>query len=54
MDKKKEAILKAAQALTENYKKEELFMPKNGRRLPDRAAVIDLVKDLRSVIFPGV
>ena len=28
-------------------------MPKNGRRLPDRAAVIDLVKDLRSVIFPG-
>ena len=28
MDKKKEAILKAAQALTENYKKEELFMPK--------------------------
>ena len=25
MDKKKEAILKAAQALTENYKKEELL-----------------------------
>ena len=54
MDKKKEAILKAAQALTENYKKEELFMPKNGRRLPDRAAVIDLVKDLRSVIFQDI
>ena len=53
MDNKKDTILNAAKALTENYKKDELFMPKNGRNLPNRAAVIDLVKDLRSVIFPG-
>lgn len=53
MANKKEAILQAAEALTENYKKDELFMPKNGRSLPNRAVVIDLVKDLRSVIFPG-
>lgn len=53
MDSKKDTILNAAKALTENYKKDELFMPKNGRSLPNRAAVIDLVKDLRSVIFPG-
>ena len=46
MDNKKNAILKAAEALTENYKKDELFMPKNGRNLPNRAAVIDLVKEL--------
>lgn len=53
MDTKKEAILKAARDLTENYDKEELFMPKNGRSLPNRAVIIDLVRDLRSVIFPG-
>ena len=28
-------------------------MPKNNRELPSRAAVIDVVKELRSVIFPG-
>lgn len=53
MDRKKDAILKATAALTENYKNEELFMPKNGRNLPNRAVIIDVVKDLRSVIFPG-
>ena len=53
MDRKKDAILKATAALTENYKNEELFMPKNGRSLPNRAVIIDVVKDLRYVIFPG-
>ena len=53
MDRKKDAILKATAALTENYKKEELFMPKNGRSLPSRAVIIDVVKELRAVIFPG-
>ena len=53
MDIKKEAILKAAGDLTENYDREELFMPKNGRSLPNRAVIIDLVRDLRAVIFPG-
>lgn len=53
MDTKKESILKAVRDLTENYDKEELFMPKNGRSLPNRAVIIDLVRDLRSVIFPG-
>lgn len=28
-------------------------MPKNGRSLPNRSVIIDLVRDLRSVIFPG-
>lgn len=28
-------------------------MPKNGRSLPNRAVIIDLVRDLRAVIFPG-
>ena len=50
MNRKKDVILRATVALTENYKKEELFMPKNNRELPSRAAVIDVVKELRSVI----
>ena len=53
MDRKKETILEATAALTENYKNEELFMPKNDRSLPSRAAIIDIVKELRSIIFPG-
>ena len=53
MDRKKDAILKATAALTENYKNEELFMPKNGRSLTSRAVIIDVVKELRAVIFPG-
>lgn len=53
MEIKKEAVLRAAESLTENYDREELFMPKNGRSLPNRAVIIDLVRDLRSVIFPG-
>lgn len=53
MNIKREAILRAAEDLTENYNREELFMPKNGRSLPNRAVVINLVRDLRSVIFPG-
>ena len=53
MDRKKDAILKATAAFTENYKNEELFMPKNGRSLPSRAVIIDVVKELRAVIFPG-
>lgn len=53
MDRKKETIMKATAALTENYKNEELFMPKNDRSLPSRAVIIDMVKELRSVIFPG-
>ena len=32
---KKETIKKVAGRLTENYRTEELFMPKNGRQLPE-------------------
>lgn len=53
MSDKKASILKAVEQLTQNYHEEELFLPKNGRRLPSRAIVINILKDLRSVIFPG-
>ena len=53
MSDKKTAILKAAKSLTENYASEELFMPKSGRRLPNRSVIIDIVRDLKSIVFPG-
>lgn len=53
MSDKKTAILKAVTDLTANYRAEELFMPKNGRNLPSRAVIINIVRELRSVIFPG-
>lgn len=53
MSDKKSAILKVAKGLTENYASEELFMPKSGRRLSNRSVIIDIVRDLKSIIFPG-
>ena len=53
MGDKKSAILRAAKGLTENYASEELFMPKSGRRLPNRSVIIDIVRDLKSIVFPG-
>lgn len=53
MSDKKSEILKVAKGLTENYASEELFMPKSGRCLPNRSVIIDIVRDLKSIIFPG-
>ena len=53
MSEKKAAILSAVEHITANYRSEELFISKNGRNLPDRSAIIDIVRDLKSVIFPG-
>ena len=53
MSDKKSAILRAAKGLTENYASEELFMPKSGRRLPNRSVIIDIVRNLKSIVFPG-
>lgn len=53
MSDKKTAVLKAVEELTANYRAEELFMPKNGRNLPSSAEIINIVRELRTVIFPG-
>ena len=54
MSDKKSAILQSwRRVLTENYASEELFMPKSGRRLPNRSVIIDIVRDLKSIVFPG-
>ena len=53
MNEKKEVIFKAAEGLTANYNKEELFKTENGRYLPERAEIIEIIKQLQSVVFPG-
>lgn len=53
MSDKKTAVLRAVEDLTANYCREELFRPKNGRNLPIRSSVIDVVRALRSIVFPG-
>ena len=44
---KKDTIKEVVEKLNRNYLTEELFMPKKGRRLPERAAVIEIIRDLR-------
>lgn len=53
MENKKAAIMDAVEKLTGNYKKEEVFTPRDGRCLPDRAEIIEVLRALRAVIFPG-
>ena len=36
-----------------HYKNNELLRGKEGRRLPDRAVIINLLKELRKLMFPG-
>lgn len=50
---KNNTIKDVVEKLNEHYRSEELFMPRDGRRLPDRAAVIEVIRDLRHIIFPG-
>jgi serine O-acetyltransferase len=50
---KKEAILSAVNDLTRNYREEELFLPRSSRNLPSRSAVIDIIRELKPVLFPG-
>ncbi|MBQ1311497.1 MAG: serine acetyltransferase [Blautia sp.] len=53
MENKKAAVFEAVERLAGNYKEDALLQGKDGRNLPNRSAVIDIVRDLRAVIFPG-
>ena len=53
MSEKQAAILETEKNRKENYKKEALFMPKDGRCLQDRAGGIEIDGALRDVIVPG-
>ncbi len=52
-DYAQEQIKKTAAKLIENYSKTDLVSCGCERQLPDRDAIIDVIKELRKVIFPG-
>lgn len=53
MSEKKEAILEAVKSLAGNYNTEEMLLPKGKCSLPSRSVIIELVRELRAVLFPG-
>ena len=53
MTDKKKTILEAVEKLTDTYRKEELFLGKDRERLTNKKEIINFIKDMRSIIFPG-
>ena len=52
MNKKNEAINDAVLQLTERYAKESLFSSGQGKCLPNRSIIVDIIQDLRHILFP--
>lgn len=52
-DNVRDVINKTVKEITDNCKNQELFITKEGRKLPNRRAVIQIIRELRRVIFPG-
>lgn len=53
MKDKKDTIQKIVGQLAKNYEQEEIFLPKDKGQLPSRAAIINFLKEMQAVIFPG-
>ena len=49
---KKEALDYAVEHFTKNYQEESIFLPKNGHPLPNRAEIIEIIQELKKIIFP--
>ena len=46
-------IGRAVREMAQFYSSEESFCIKKGKHLPNRGAIIGVIKDLRRVMFPG-
>ena len=46
-------IGRAVREIAQYYSSEESFAIKKGKHLPNRGAIIGVIKDLRRVMFPG-
>lgn len=49
----KTTIEKVVEEISENYDNESLFSTKAGKNMPERKEIIDALKELRLVMFPG-
>ncbi len=52
-DETKRAIEGAVKGIRENYEASEILMLRDEGALPDRNVIIDILRDLRGVLFPG-
>ncbi|MHC1724342.1 MAG: serine O-acetyltransferase EpsC [Aminipila sp.] len=52
-DKFKQNVQDIVEDITANYLTEELFLAKDCVTLPDRSVIINLLKELRTIMFPG-
>ena len=48
-----ESIAEAAREICRNYEEEELFRPKPGKKMPERAVIIEFIRELKKIMFPG-
>lgn len=51
--KTKSTIENVVEQIADNYDKEPLFSTKAGKNMPERKIIIDALKELRLVMFPG-
>lgn len=49
----KDRIKDISSQIASNYEKEALFRKKEGKHLPNRRIIIDIIKDLKKIMFPG-
>ncbi|MCD8011124.1 MAG: serine O-acetyltransferase [Lachnospiraceae bacterium] len=47
------AIEAVVQEISENYRTEELLIRKHGRMMPNRATVVEILEELRKILFAG-
>lgn len=48
-----EQFQRTVSEIYDNYEKNDVLMAKGERRLPSRSVIINMIKDLRRVMFPG-
>lgn len=54
MQNRKNAIIQSAAArVAENYQKSDVLMYGDGLRLPNRSAVIEIIRDFQKILFPA-
>lgn len=52
-DKFRKNVQDIVEDITANYLTEELFLAKEGVNLPNRSMIINMLKELRTIMFPG-
>lgn len=50
---KKEVLLSVTEQFTKRYEEESVFLHNGKRNLPDRGSIIEFIREVRNIIFPG-